>query len=231
MNRRPWLISPSILSADMARLAEAVARAEAAGADWIHVDVMDGRFVPNISVGIPVVAALKRCTRLPLDVHLMIAEPERYLEDFARAGADWLTIQAEATCHLYRALERIRELGARAGAALCPATPLSAVEQVLERLDLLLIMTVEPGFGGQAFIPAMLPKVAEAALLVRERQLSIDIQVDGGINQETIGLVARAGANAFVSGSGVFGSGDVAGAVSGLRAQLEKAARRRRAGK
>lgn len=220
MTKREMLISPSILSADMANLADAVGQAQAAGADWVHVDVMDGRFVPNISIGIPVVAALKKCTQLPLDVHLMIVEPERYVEDFTKAGADILVVQAEATCHLHRTLEAIREAGARAGVALNPATPLSAIEHVLLKLDMILIMTVEPGFGGQKFIPAMLPKVTEAARLVEERQLAVDIQVDGGINKETIGAAAKAGANSFVSGTGVFGTGDVAKAIRELRSEL-----------
>jgi ribulose-phosphate 3-epimerase len=217
MAERKVLISPSILSADMANLADAVGQAQAGGADWIHVDVMDGRFVPNITVGIPVVAALKKCTRLPLDVHLMIVEPERYVDDFIKAGADILVVQAEATYHLHSTLEAIRAAGARAGVALNPATPLSAIEHVIERLDLILIMTVEPGFGGQKFIPAMMPKVTEAARLVAERQLVVDIQVDGGINKGTIGVAARAGANSFVSGTGVFGTGDVAKAICELR--------------
>jgi ribulose-phosphate 3-epimerase len=220
MTKRNTLISPSILSADMANLAAAVEQAQAAGADWIHVDVMDGRFVPNITIGIPVVAALKKCTRLPLDVHLMIAEPERYVNDFIKAGADILVVHAEATCHLYRTLEIIREAGARAGVALNPATPVSTIRHVIEKLDMILIMTVEPGFGGQKFIPAMLPKVSEAARLAEEHQLVVDIQVDGGINKETIGAAAKAGANSFVSGTGVFGTGDVALAVRELRAEL-----------
>ena len=217
MAERKMLISPSILSADMANLADAVGQAEAAGADWVHVDVMDGRFVPNITIGIPVVAALKKCTKLPLDVHLMIVEPERYVNDFVKAGADILVFQAEATYHLHSTLEAIRAAGARAGVALNPATPLSAIEHVIEKLDMILIMTVEPGFGGQKFIPAMMPKVRQAAELVEERQLAVDIQVDGGINKNTIGSAAKAGANSFVSGTGVFGTGDVAKAVRELR--------------
>jgi ribulose-phosphate 3-epimerase len=221
MAEKKMLISPSILSADMARLGDAVAQAEAAGADWIHVDVMDGRFVPNITVGIPVVAALKPCTRLPLDVHLMIVEPERYVDDFIKAGADILVIQAEATYHIHSTLEAIRAAGVRAGVALNPATPLSVIENVLDKLDLILIMTVEPGFGGQKFIPGMMPKVSQAAKIVEERQLAVDIQVDGGINKSTIGAAARAGANSFVSGTGVFGTGDVAKAIRELRAELK----------
>jgi ribulose-phosphate 3-epimerase len=221
MAEKKMLISPSILSADMARLGDAVAQAEAAGADWIHVDVMDGRFVPNITVGIPVVAALKKGTKLPLDVHLMIVEPERYVDDFIKAGADILVIQAEATYHIHSTLEAIRAAGVRAGVALNPATPLSVIENVLDKLDLILIMTVEPGFGGQKFIPGMMPKVSQAAKIVEERQLAVDIQVDGGINKSTIGAAARAGANSFVSGTGVFGTGDVAKAIRELRAELK----------
>ena len=221
MAEKKMLISPSILSADMANLGDAVARAEAAGADWIHVDVMDGRFVPNITIGIPVVAALKKRTKLPLDVHLMIVEPERYVDDFIKAGADILVVQAEATYHIHSTLEAIRQAGVRAGVALNPATPLSAIENVLDKLDMILIMTVEPGFGGQKFIPGMMPKVALAAKMAEERQLAVDIQVDGGINKNTIGTAARAGANSFVSGTGVFGTGDVAKAIRELRAELK----------
>jgi ribulose-phosphate 3-epimerase len=221
MPEKKMVISPSILSADMSKLGEAVEQAAAAGADWIHVDVMDGRFVPNITVGIPVVAALKKGTKLPLDVHLMIVEPERYVDDFIKAGADILVVQAEATYHIHSTLEAIRAAGARAGVALNPATPLSVIEHVIDKLDLILIMTVEPGFGGQKFIPGMMPKVSQAAKLVEERQLAVDIQVDGGINKDTIGSAARAGANSFVSGTGVFGTGDVAKAIRELRAELK----------
>lgn len=217
MTPRKTLISASLLSADMSELGRECERLERAGVDWLHVDVMDGRFVPNVTVGLPVVAALKRRARLPLDVHLMIQEPERYLEDFARAGADILTVQAEATVHLYRTLERIRALGVRAGVALNPATPLCAVEHVLSLCDLVLIMTVEPGFGGQAFIPAMLPKIAALAQMTARSGLSVDIQVDGGINMDTAAGAARAGANVFVSGTGIFGEPDLQRAVDGLK--------------
>jgi ribulose-phosphate 3-epimerase len=215
-----YLIAASILSADMANLAEEVQKASLAGADWVHVDVMDGRYVPNITVGLPVVSALKSRTGLPLDVHLMIDEPERYVQAFIQAGADILTVQAEATRHLYRTLVSIRDEGARAGVALCPATGLGAIEHVLDVVDLVLIMTVEPGFGGQAFIPGMLDKVAGLAEWVRDRKLPVDIQVDGGINSDTIGSAARAGANVFVSGTGVFGKRDVAMAIQELRSNL-----------
>jgi ribulose-phosphate 3-epimerase len=217
------LLSASILSADMANLAEAARQFEAAGGDWLHIDVMDGAFVPNLTVGIPVVAALKAKTRLPLDVHLMIERPERYLEDFVRAGASVLTVQAEATTQLFKTLQHIRDLGARAGVALNPATPLCALDHVLKDVDLVLIMTVEPGFGGQQLISATLPKVRQLAQTLKQAQLSVDIQVDGGINKETIGLAASAGANVFVSGTGVFGGRDVGRAVSELRQALAQA--------
>jgi len=223
MTDKKMLISPSILSADMARLAEEVQSIERAGADWVHVDVMDGRFVPNITIGIPVVAALKKATRMPLDVHLMIVEPERYIADFAKAGADIIVVQAEGTYHLQRTLVAIREAGAKSGVALNPSSPLSLIEHVLGDVDLALIMTVEPGFGGQSFLPSMLPKLRDLARLVRDRNLPVDIEVDGGINKETIGQVAEAGANVFVSGTGVFGTGDVSKAIKQLRSEIQKA--------
>jgi ribulose-phosphate 3-epimerase len=218
--KREYRISPSLLSADMAAFGQELERLERAGADWAHVDVMDGHFVPNITIGIPVVAALRASTRLPLDVHLMISDPDRYLDAFVAAGADLLTVQAEACPHLYRTLQAIRAAGARAGVALNPATPLSAIEHVIELCDLILIMTVEPGFGGQAFIPAMLSKIEALAERLDRAQLAVDIQVDGGINKSTIGQVAGAGANVFVSGTGVFGQGDPAAAIRELRAAL-----------
>ncbi len=222
---RPFLLAPSILSADMAALGDEVERVARAGADWIHVDVMDGRFVPNLTIGVPVVAALARRARLPLDVHLMIVEPERYLADFVRAGADWLTVHAEASLHLHRTLAAIREAGVKVGVALNPATPLEAIEHVLELVDLVLVMTVEPGFGGQAFIPAMLPKIERLARMLRERQLAVDIQVDGGIKEGTLGRAAQAGANVFVAGTSVFGAPDAAVAIQVLREELESVAR------
>lgn len=218
-----YKIAPSILSADMSRLANAVRDIEAAGADWVHVDVMDGRFVPNITVGIPVVASLKNHTGLPLDVHLMIVEPERYIGEFAKAGASCITVQAEATYQLYGTLKSIRELGCKAGVALSPATPVTVLENVLEVVDFVLIMTVEPGFGGQSFIPAMLSKIVTARKLIQKSSLSVDIQVDGGIKSDTIGSVAKAGANIFVSGSGVFNPMGVEKSILGLREALERA--------
>ncbi len=215
-----YIISPSLLSADMAALGEETKVLEKAGADWIHIDVMDGRFVPNITIGIPVVKALKRRTQLPLDVHLMIIEPEQHMDAFVEAGADYLTVHAEATLHLYRLLQGIRAAGAKAGVAVNPSTPMSMIQHVLEVSDLVLVMTVEPGFGGQAFIPQMLSKVEWLANEISRRQLSVDIQVDGGIKDKTIGRAATAGANVFVSGSGVFGHGDPDAAIKKLRAAL-----------
>jgi ribulose-phosphate 3-epimerase len=227
MQNRPFIIAPSILSADMAALGDEVARCEAAGADWVHIDVMDGRFVPNLTIGIPVVAALSKRTRLPLDVHLMIVEPERYLDDFARAGATILTVQAEACLHLHRTLSAIRQAGCRSGVALNPATPLSAIEHILDELELVLIMTVEPGFGGQSFIETMLPKISHIAAIIHERQLPVDIQVDGGINNDTVRLAAKAGANVFVAGTSVF-SGDVQRSIATLRTVLMSPTKSRR---
>jgi ribulose-phosphate 3-epimerase len=198
-------IAPSILSADFARLGEEVATLEAAGADWIHVDVMDGHFVPNLTIGPPVVAALRRVTELPLDVHLMIEAPERYLEAFADAGATTLTVHQETCVHLHRTVERIRELGMRPGVALNPMTPLAALEEVLPYLDLVLIMTVNPGFGGQRYIPTSAARVARLRRELEQRHLwGVDLQVDGGITAETAPEVVEAGANVLVAGAAVF---------------------------
>ncbi|HVO83446.1 MAG TPA: ribulose-phosphate 3-epimerase [Syntrophobacteria bacterium] len=197
-------LAPSILSADFRRLGEEVAAVTAAGADYIHVDVMDGHFVPNITIGPLVVEAARRSTHLPLDVHLMISEPDRYLEDFVRAGANLISVHVEVLPHLHRTLQRIRELGAKASATLNPSTPLVTIEHVLEQLDMVLLMTVNPGFGGQEFISAVIPKIRDLRRMIDERGLTVDVEVDGGINAETIGAVARAGADVFVAGSAVF---------------------------
>jgi len=218
-----YYIAPSLLSADFGRLAEEVAAVEAAGADLLHVDVMDGRFVPNITVGPQVVAAIRRRAKLPLDVHLMIVEPEKYLEAFAEAGADVITVHAEATVHLQRALGRIRDLGRKAGVALNPSTPLSAVEWVLSDADMVLLMTVNPGFGGQGFLPAMLGKIELLRTQLARAGLSVDIEVDGGIKADNAGGVVRAGANVIVSGSGIFGEKDYGAAIAAIRRAVRTA--------
>jgi len=198
------IIAPSILSADFARLGEEIALCEAGGADWIHIDVMDGHFVPNLTLGPVIVEAVRRVTRLPLDVHLMIENPERYLEAFAAAGATRLTVHAETCPHLHRVLQQIRELGLRAGVALNPGTPAAVVSEILDFTDLLLAMTVNPGFSGQAFIPSVLPKVRQLAEMAEGRQLRI--QVDGGVDSVTAPKAAAVGATVFVAASAVFKS-------------------------
>ncbi len=211
-------IAPSILSADFACLGEQVRAVERAGADWIHVDVMDGHFVPNLTIGPLVVEAVRRTTDLPLDVHLMIAEPERYIGAFVKAGADLVSVQVETCPHLHRTLQQIREAGARASVALNPSTPAAQVETVLGDLDQVLVMTVNPGFGGQEFIASMLPKIARLRRWIDERGLAVALEVDGGISPKTIGRAHRAGADVFVAGSAVFGQPDYAAAIAALRA-------------
>lgn len=208
-------IAPSILSADFGALGEAVARVEAGGADQIHVDVMDGHFVPNLSIGPPVIEAIRKRTRLPLDVHLMIESPERWVETYVRSGADLLTVHVEACPHLQRCLTQIREAGARAGVALNPSTPPHSLDCVLDDLDLILVMSVNPGFGGQAFIPSSYAKVRQIRSLLGRRQ--VDVSVDGGVGPGNAGQLALAGASVLVAGSAVFGAPDPGQAVKNLR--------------
>jgi ribulose-phosphate 3-epimerase len=211
------LVAPSILSADFGHLADEIASVERAGADWIHVDIMDGRFVPNITMGPGILQAVRRATSLPLDVHLMIVEPERYLEAFADAGADRLTVQAEASTHLQRILSEIRRLGKRAGVALNPHTSEEVVRYVLEDLDQVLVMTVNPGFGGQEFLPSTLPKIERLRDCVQRAGLSIQIEVDGGIAPGTARRAYSAGARVFVAGAAVFGAQDRRAVIEALR--------------
>ena len=213
----PIRVAPSLLSADFGRLADEVRAAEAAGADLLHLDVMDGRFVPNITVGPLVVRAVRKATKLPIDAHLMIVEPERYVEAFAQAGADVISVHAEVSPHLHRTLQAIRAAGARPAVALNPSTPLSAVEWVLGDCEMVLVMTVNPGFGGQAYIEACTGKVRALRALADARGQPLDIEVDGGINPETAGPVAAAGANVLVAGTAVFGQGDYARAIRSIR--------------
>jgi ribulose-phosphate 3-epimerase len=208
-------IAPSILSADFAALGEAIARVEAAGADQLHVDVMDGRFVPNITIGPVVVAAIRKRTRLPLDVHLMIVEPERYLADFVKAGADMLTVHAEACPHLQRTLGQIRELGAKAGVALNPGTPPGVLDYVLDDLDLVLVMSVNPGFGGQKFIPSAYAKIRQVRTMAGARPL--EVSVDGGVKLEHARPLAEHGASILVAGSAIFEAPDVAEMIARMR--------------
>ena len=210
-------IAPSILSADFGRLAEEVGAVEAAGADWVHVDVMDGRFVPNITLGPPVVAALRKVTRLPLDCHLMIVEPERYVEAFAEAGADTISVHAEASTHLHRTLSHIRSLGKRAGVVLNPSTDEHALRYVLEVTDLVLVMTVNPGFDGQSFIEPTLPKIERVRRLIDAQGLAIDLEVDGGVHRGNAQRVVDAGADVLVAGNAVFSAPSYAEAIAALR--------------
>jgi ribulose-phosphate 3-epimerase len=216
---RPVIVAPSILSADFARLGEEVRAADVAGGDWIHVDVMDGRFVPNLSIGPVVVAALRKVTQKPLDVHLMMVEPEHYLDEFAKAGADHILIHCEqsATIHLHRALSHIRDLGKVAGVVLNPGTGLDQIEHVLDLVGIVLIMTVNPGFGGQKFIPTMLPKIRALRELCDSRGLDITIEVDGGLSGENAWQAIEAGANSIVAGSAVFNAPDYAKAIAAIR--------------
>jgi len=215
-------IAPSILSADFSRLGEEIRAVEAAGADYIHVDVMDGHFVPNITIGPLVVAAARNITSLPLDVHLMIENPDRYIADFAAAGADIIVVHAEASIHLHRSIQLIKSLGKKAGVSLNPATPLHYLEYVLADLDLVLLMTVNPGFGGQSFIEETIPKIKSLRAMLDKRGLEVELEVDGGVKIDNIARISHAGADVFVAGSAVFGSCDYAATIKALKAQVKE---------
>ncbi len=217
------VIAPSILSADFGRLAEEVRAVEAAGADWIHVDVMDGHFVPNLTIGPPVVRALRKVTKLPLDVHLMITDPDRYLDDFAAAGADILTVHVEACPHLHRTLQHVHHLGKRAGVSLNPVTHESAIEHAMPFVDLVLVMSVNPGFGGQSFIAEVLPKVRAVRAMIDRSGRDVHLEIDGGIAVGTAAPSAEAGARALVAGNAIFTKPDYAAAIAAIRADAERA--------
>jgi len=210
-------IAPSILSADLSKLADEIAMLEAGGADWIHIDVMDGRFVPNLTFGAKIIESVRKLTKLPLDVHLMVVEPENYFDDFAAAGANGMSIHTEVSPHLQRQLSRIRELGCRAGAVVNPATPLTAVREVIPDMDLLLVMTVNPGFGGQKFIKGSLDKVRRARMMLSENDSNAFLEVDGGIDRKTIHSVFEAGADTFVAGNAIFAAKDPQAEIEELR--------------
>lgn len=217
----PIVVAPSILAADFGRLADEVRAVQAAGADMIHVDVMDGRFVPNLTLGPVVVRALAAAATVPLDVHLMIVEPDRYVDEFARAGSDRLYVHAEAAVHLHRVVQQIRAAGKRPGVALNPHTPLQVLDVVLADLDAVMLMTVNPGFGGQAFIPAVLPKIRALRAEIERRGLDVQIAVDGGISEDTAAIVAEAGANVLIAGVAIFAKPDYRVAISQIRAAAQ----------
>jgi len=218
-----FMMAPSILSADFSRLGEEIKAVEKGGADVIHVDVMDGHFVPNITIGPPVVASVRKITDLPLDVHLMIADADSYIDDFAKAGADWITVHVEACPHLHRTISRIKELGKKAGAVLNPATPLVSLDEILEELDLVMLMSVNPGFGGQSFIRSSINKIKNLRNMIDKRGLAVGIEVDGGVSPVTIKDVAGAGANIFVAGSAVFGQQDYVKVIQEMKSTCQSA--------
>ena len=212
------LIAPSILSADASRLGEEIAAVDKAGADWIHVDVMDGRFVPTITMGPAIIGSLRKSTKLPFDVHLMINNPDNYIESFSGAGADYITVHVEAASHLHRTIESIKKMGKKAGVSINPATPLGAIEEILPEVDLLLIMSVNPGFGGQQFIKSSLSKIRRAAEMIAKLPKKPLLEVDGGVNLENIGAIAKAGADVLVAGAAVFGTEDYKKTIAALKA-------------
>ena len=215
------VIAPSILSADFSRLGSEIKAVETAGADWIHVDVMDGHFVPNLTIGPLIVEAVKRVTSLPIDVHLMIENPDKYIPAFADAGATLISVHVEASTHLNRSVELIRECGARPGVVLNPSTPLQALEWIIENVDYVLIMSVNPGFGGQAFIKSSLDKVRKLRKLIQQKKLNTLIEIDGGVNEKTISDIAAAGVDAFVAGSAIFGSQNYQATISAMREKID----------
>ncbi len=215
-------IAPSILSADFTRLGEEVQRVEQAGADYIHIDVMDGHFVPNITIGPMIVKAVRQVTELPLDVHLMISNPDSFVDDFVKAGADMITIHAEAVNHLHRSIQYIRDAGARPAVSLNPASPLQMIEYVLDEVGMVLLMTVNPGFGGQSFIPGVIPKIESLKEIIDKRGLDMELEVDGGIGPQTIGPVSLAGANVFVAGSAIFHSDNYAATIRLMREGMRR---------
>ena len=210
-------IAPSILSADFAYLADEIAKVTEAGADMIHVDVMDGHFVPNFTIGPPIVKAIRKVTRLPLDVHLMMTNPENYIHDFIKAGSNYITVHVETCPHLHRTIQSIKEEGVKAGVTLNPATPLSSVEEILGEVDLLLIMSVNPGFGGQSFIPSVLEKLRRARTMIDQRGAKVELEIDGGIKVENAAAIAQAGADILVSGSAIFQSKDYKDTIQKMR--------------
>ncbi|MBH0155835.1 ribulose-phosphate 3-epimerase [Fictibacillus sp. 5RED26] len=210
-------IAPSILSADFSRLGDDIKAVEEAGADYIHVDVMDGHFVPNITIGPLVVQAIRPVTKLPLDVHLMIENPDRYIEEFAKAGADIISVHVEASPHLHRTVQHIKQQGVKAGVVINPATPVDSIKHIIQDVDLVLLMTVNPGFGGQAFIESVVPKIKEVSDLVQTQGLNVEIEVDGGVNPETARLCVEAGANVLVAGSAIYGKKDLKDAIKAIR--------------
>lgn len=220
--------APSILSADFSRLGDEIRAVDQAGAELIHVDVMDGHFVPNITIGPLVVKAVRQVTDKVLDVHLMIENADRYLESFAEAGADWITVHVEACTHLHRTVSRIRELGKKAGVVLNPATPLETLDFILEEVDLVMLMSVNPGFGGQSFIPSTLRKISRLKKRIDELGLDVGIEIDGGISPATIGKVAEAGANIFVAGSAIYGQADYRAVITEMRELAEAGSKRRK---